>query len=126
MDPKYKRQHVFFELITNSLGFTNPNHQNIKMKLAMVLILLNAFATIDAFRPKRSRFLRFHRHNDATNDEQTNDEQTNDEQSNDEQNRGFEGFARLPRCGGLPLFFQNVTTFVGMLKLKTDLLDLRT
>ena len=40
------------------------------MKLAMVLILLNAFATIDAFRPKRSRFLRFHRHNDATNDEQ--------------------------------------------------------
>ena len=70
MDRNYKRRHVFLEFITNSLGFTKPNQQNIKMKLTLVLILLNAFATIDAFRPKRSRFMRFHRHNDAAKDEQ--------------------------------------------------------
>ena len=45
------------------------------MKLTLILVLLNAIATIDAFRPKRSRFLRFHRHNDeqaaGATDEQT-------------------------------------------------------
>ena len=41
------------------------------MKLTMIVVLLNAVATIDAFRPKRSRFLRFHRHNDGATDEQT-------------------------------------------------------
>ena len=42
----------------------------LSLNIVAILIIINAFATIDAFRPKRSRFMRFHRHNDAAKDEQ--------------------------------------------------------
>ena len=32
------------------------------------MIIFNAFATIDAFRPKRSRFMKFHRHKNGEDD----------------------------------------------------------
>ena len=40
----------------------------LSMNILAILFIINAFATIDAFRPKRSRFMKFHRHNDGEDD----------------------------------------------------------
>lgn len=37
----------------------------LSLNILVILLIVNAFETIDAFGPKRSRFLKFHRHNDG-------------------------------------------------------------
>ena len=41
----------------------------LSLNILVILLIVNAFETIDAFGPKRSRFLKFHRHNDGGNNQ---------------------------------------------------------